>query len=485
MNRVDRKRILLVEDECLIALAQKMALEKQGYEVSTARSGEEAVAMVRADRAIDLILMDINLGAGIDGTITAETILRYDEIPIVFLSSHMENEIVEKTEKITSYGYVVKNSGITILDASIKMAFKLFDAYEKTKSVNDILLSDISKRERMEAALAASENRYRRLFESAKDGILILDADTGRIVDVNPFLVDLLGYSKEQFIEKAIWEIGAFKDVVANKENFIELQRKEYVRYEDLPLETARGEKVEVEFISNVYLVEGKKVIQCNVRNITDRRIAEELIGALLAEKELILKEVHHRIKNNMATISVLLSLQAESVKDNPIATAALEDAGGRVRSMMLLYDQLYKSSNFNSVSVLNYLPSLIDEILASFPNGQAVKVNKVIDDFVLNAKILQPLGIIINELLTNVMKYAFSGRPGGSLTVSASSKGDRAIFSVEDDGNGMPPSVDFANSPGFGLALVGMLTKQLKGDIRIERGPGTRIVLEFDARLE
>jgi len=127
-------------------------------------------------------------------------------------------------------------------------------------------------------ALTISEIRYRRLFESAKDGILILDAETGKIIDVNPFLIELLKYSKEQFIEKAIWEIGFFKDIAANRENFLELQQKEYVRYEDLPLETSDGRLINVEFVSNVYIENKHKVIQCNIRDITIRKKAENII---------------------------------------------------------------------------------------------------------------------------------------------------------------------------------------------------------------
>lgn len=122
-----------------------------------------------------------------------------------------------------------------------------------------------------DTALAASELRYRRLFESAKDGILILDAETGMVVDVNPFLTTLLGYSHAEFLGKNIWELGFFKNLAANEEKFRELQARDYVRYEDLPLETTTGRKIDVEFVSNVYLVEEKRVIQCNIRDISDR----------------------------------------------------------------------------------------------------------------------------------------------------------------------------------------------------------------------
>jgi PAS domain S-box-containing protein len=138
-------------------------------------------------------------------------------------------------------------------------------------------------------ALIVSETRYRRLFEAARDGILILDAETGVILDVNPFLAEMLSIPKEEFVGKELWELGFFKDIAANKENFLELQRKGYIRYEDLPLETADGRKFNVEFVSNVYLVDQHKVIQCNIRDITERKLADEK----LRESEEYLRLAH------------------------------------------------------------------------------------------------------------------------------------------------------------------------------------------------
>jgi two-component system, cell cycle sensor histidine kinase and response regulator CckA len=136
--------------------------------------------------------------------------------------------------------------------------------------------SDIKERKLSEEALKDSEARYRRLFETARDGILILDAKTGAITDANPFLVELLGYSHAEFLEMALWDIGLFKDIEASKEAFRELQAKQYIRYEDLPLKTRTGRCINVEFVSNVYGVNSKKVIQCNIRDITQRKDAEQ-----------------------------------------------------------------------------------------------------------------------------------------------------------------------------------------------------------------
>jgi PAS domain S-box-containing protein len=158
--------------------------------------------------------------------------------------------------------------------------------YQEGIGTQRILLAieDITDRKRAEEELKASETRYRRLFEAAQDGILILDADTGQINDVNPFLMDMLGYTRREFLGKGLWEIGAFKDIEASKAAFTELRRKGYVRYEDLPLKTRDGREIAVEFVSNLYLVNHQRVIQCNIRDITDRKKAEEEREGLILE---------------------------------------------------------------------------------------------------------------------------------------------------------------------------------------------------------
>lgn len=139
--------------------------------------------------------------------------------------------------------------------------------------------------------LKESELRYRRLFEAAQDGILILDANTGSITDVNPFLEKLLGYTEEEFISKKLWEVGAFKDIKASKNAFLALQKNEYIRYKDLPLRAKNGNLIQVEFVSNVYKEGHVKVIQCNIRDITERKQVQDV----MKKNEVILKELSVR----------------------------------------------------------------------------------------------------------------------------------------------------------------------------------------------
>ena len=140
------------------------------------------------------------------------------------------------------------------------------------------VMVDITERKKMEEALKISEIRYRRLFEASQDGILILNAETGQIFDVNPFLLEMLGYSHEELLGKKLWEIGTFRDIEASKATSSELKSKGYVRYHDLPLETKDGRPIAVEFVSNVYMVNNFKVIQCNIRDTTERKLTAEAL---------------------------------------------------------------------------------------------------------------------------------------------------------------------------------------------------------------
>ncbi len=215
------------------------------------------------------------------------------------------------------------------------------------------------------------------------------------------------------------------------------------------------------------------------VQDITERKQAEERIKSLLKEKELLLREVHHRLKNNMLVMMALVTLQSKTLK-TPEAVAALADIRGRLQSQYVLYDKLYRKDNLKEMSTTDYIPALVNKIIDTFPDQASIKIETHVDEFLLGVETIFPLGIIINELLTNSMKYAFIGRDEGLIIVSATNKDHRVTLAIEDNGIGLPESIDLKTSCGFGLKLVGMLTSQLRGTIMIEREKGTRFILEF-----
>lgn len=181
-----------------------------------------------------------------------------------------------------------------------------------------------AQRQQAQAALQISETRYRRLFETAQDGILILDADTGRITDVNPFLMKMLGYSHGEFLGKQLWEIGPFKDIAAARTAFHELQTTGYIRYEDLPLEASDGRRLNVEFVSNVYWVDQQRVIQCNIRDITDRKQREHVLEAVAQTATAL------RAASTRAEMQTIIVHQAASLlRSNNVALIMLEPVTG------------------------------------------------------------------------------------------------------------------------------------------------------------
>lgn len=214
-------------------------------------------------------------------------------------------------------------------------------------------------------------------------------------------------------------------------------------------------------------------------QQVAGRKRADDLLADLQAEKALILKEVHHRIKGHMTTVYSLLSLQAGTLQDSA-ATVVLEDAGNRVRGMMLLYDKLYQTGGFERLSITDYLPALVAEIIVNFHHHPAVEIETSIADVVLDVKRLQALGIIINELLNNSLKHGFPGRPDGAITVEVSQQDQQVCLVLRDNGVGIPAELTAQTSTGFGLMLVGILVVQLKGQWRMERDNGTRTTVHF-----
>lgn len=271
MSNLAHKTLLLVEDEMILAMVAKMKLEEYGYTVHHVNSGEKAVQIIIEKKLcpIDIILMDIDLGNGIDGTQAAEQILTHTDIPVVFLSSHTEPQIVEKTEKITSYGYVVKNSNITVIDASIKMAFKLFDEKNEHKI--------------KEVALQESEKRFYELFERAPLGYQSLDIN-GNFIAVNEAWLETLGYSKEELIGKWFGDFLSPEYVEAFRNRFPIFKAEGRIHSEFYMLHK-NGSKKYIAFDGRIgHNSDGSfKQTHCILKDETERKQAEE-ISSHLAE---------------------------------------------------------------------------------------------------------------------------------------------------------------------------------------------------------
>jgi PAS domain S-box-containing protein len=256
LEKKNDTRILVIDDDLEILLLTKTVLGRAGYEVLEASTGKEGLKAAREHRP-DVVLLDVVLPdiSGVDACRQIKEDQALKNVFVILISGiEISSEYQANGLNMGADGFIVKPISNKELLARVQSMVRI---------------------KRAEDALRSSEARYRRLFETAQDGILILNEETGQIDDVNPFLTNILGYSHEELTGKKLWEIGAFKNTETSKSVFAELQHKGYVRYEDLPLTTKDGREIDVEFVSNVYMVNRHKVIQCNIRDITARRLAE------------------------------------------------------------------------------------------------------------------------------------------------------------------------------------------------------------------
>jgi PAS domain S-box-containing protein len=282
-------------------------------------------------------------------------------------------KLVLSEKKVTNYELTALSSD----GRETVVSYNATTFYDRSRTLQGVFAAarDITEERRTAKALSASELRYRRLFETAKEGILILDPDTGMVVDVNPFLIALLGFSREQFLGKSIWELGFFRDIVANEEKFTQLREKEYIRYENMPLETIDGQRIEVEFISNVYLVNGSKVIQCIIRDVSARRKAEEEVTRLYAvlEQRVILRTAELESANKELeafSYSVSHDLRTPLRAMDGFSVAVLEDFGPLLPAEGRRYLQTIREG-------AQQMGALIDALL-SFSRLNRQQLNKV-----------------------------------------------------------------------------------------------------------
>jgi PAS domain S-box-containing protein len=358
-------------------------------------------------------------------------------------------------------------------------SYPLFDEVGEVERFVSIA-EDITKRTLAEQALKKSEEEYSKLFHSIGEGVGKVDQNevfifcndaAERIFGVPTGT--LKGRSLNEFVTDEEWQRIAAESA--------KREAGESSKYELKIISANSKKKIIGVTASPNYDSTGKFVSTFGVFiDITARKLAEEKVQSLLKEKEILLREVHHRIKNNMTTIESLLRLHTRRTENEEVISS-LMDAGNRIKSMRILYDKLLRSDNFSDISIFEYLSPLINEVMEVFPEKDEVQINKQIEDFEINAKLVFPLGIIINELFTNIMKYAFKDNVNNEVTIAASKRNGKALIVVQDNGIGISEEIDLKTTTSFGLKLVDMLIEQIDGSIEIVRENGTKFILEFD----
>ncbi len=339
---------------------------------------------------------------------------------------------------------------------------------------------DITKRKLIEAALRQSEEKFRILFESATDALFIIDMEE-QIIEINTTAYSRLGYTKDEMLSMNMSELDTPEFANKLPKRIDDFKKHCHSVFESEHLRKD-GTVMPVEVNGRIIDFGGKSVVFSVVRDITEHKRAEKQMQRSLREKEILLKEIHHRVKNNLAVISSLLRLQALGA-NNESLSEALEESQQRIKSMALVHEHLYQARDFSCINYKDFINDIVKQLEAIHHKRNVTIVTKTklnIEDLTLDIDSAIPCSLIINELITNAYKYAFPDNRSGELSISFAKKDDAYILAIKDNGIGLPEGFDYRKSNTLGLQIVNVLCKQLRGTLQMRSDRGTEAVITF-----
>ncbi len=354
------------------------------------------------------------------------------------------------------------------------------------KTYIDAVINDISERKQAEQALRESEEKYRTILKNMEDGYFETNLE-GDFTFFNDALARIMGYPKEELLGMNNRDYMDEENARKVYESFNKVYRTgEPEKGFDWELTTRDGTRIYVEASVNLKRdADGEPAgFRGIIRDITERKQKERQIKASLKEKEVLLGEIHHRVKNNLAVISGLLFLQAEKTSHDS-AKNLLKQSQSRINSMAIVHEMLYENHTFSNIDPGSYIRQLIGHISGNLSlEGKEIKTEVHTGDLQFDINMAIPCALIINELLTNAYKYAFRDRDSGHIEVSVTQEGDNYRIEVTDDGVGIPEEMKEGSGEGLGLFLVRTLSKQLQGELRVENNGGSRFVITFPKEI-
>ena len=482
---------LQIEDEYLLQAMVRDITERKNAEDLLKQSAERFRAV--AESAVDAIVTTDAKGNIMFFNNSLTNIFGYTKEEItgksltILMPERFRNNYLEELEKFKKSGEH-KLIGKTVATNGLKkdgtefpfeMSLAAWKSGEKTYFTS--IIRDIYERKKAEKALHESEKKYKTLFESDPDYTILLDWD-GVILDFNVAAEQIVGKSKAELVGKHFSELNIFpeEDLALQEEKFSQLFKHEDVApYESRIIDKngdIRWGNTSLTIIEKDNVPDYILVI-CS--DITERKQAENEILESLQEKEVLLREIHHRVKNNMQIISSLLNLQMR-FEDFDETVGVLKESQGRVKSMAMIHEKLYQSPSFTNINFKEYIEKLVSDIFYSYgiKSGLIESVLEI-DDINLNIDTAIPLGLIVNELVTNSVKYAFP-QGEGTIKIKLKSLQDRMELVISDNGIGLPEEFNLEKTETLGFQLVKSLTDQIDGEIELDKSQGTRFKVTF-----
>ena len=359
----------------------------------------------------------------------------------------------------------------------------IFDDDRKVTMVVEYVY-DITARKRAEQELKDREEHYRLLFNSGNDSLFVNgftdEGFPGPFIEVNDVACQRLGYLPEELLRMSPIDVVSNWTPEMDLKVVEELTDKEQSVFERI-LISKTGTKIPVEISSHLFELDGRPVILSVIRDITERKKAEERIRESLQEKEIMLQEIHHRVKNNMQIMSSLIRLQFAR-SDNEEMQKLVTESQNRIRSMTLVHEILYQSKDFARINVQKYVKKLVSNLKIMHDDKMApidIKMNT--GDFFMDINRSIPCGLIINELVSNSLVHAFPKNKSGTIDIQfKAEENDKFKLIVRDNGIGFPKDINLKNPDSLGLQIVSDLVKQLNGRLEVDRKKGTTFTIYF-----
>lgn len=347
-----------------------------------------------------------------------------------------------------------------------------------------VILRDVTDRNRSEEALIESEERFRSAFEHAPIGMALMGLD-GRFLKVNASLLEIVGYSEEELLDLNFQvithpddleaDLAYLDQLIAGKIRSYQIEKRYIHKFGHEVWALLNGSLVHDAYGKPIYGIE-------QIQDIAERKRTRDQIEQSLKEKEVLLKEIHHRVKNNLQIIHSLFNLQSNHIEDRR-AIDMLRESQNRVYSMALVHEHLYQSKDLASIDFARYVKTLSEDLLHSYESdtGRFSLETKVADNVIFGIDTAIPCGLIISELVSNALKHGFPNGRTGHLKVRLGVDVEGlAILIVKDDGVGFPQNLDFRNTTSLGLQLVNILIAQLGGSIEMNNESGTTFRMTF-----
>jgi two-component sensor histidine kinase/AmiR/NasT family two-component response regulator len=450
---MEKAKIMVVEDNKIISLEIRQRLESMGYEViAVSYTGEDAVSNA-TEKIPDLVLMDIKLGGKMDGIEAAEKIRFLLDIPVVYLTAYSDEATLERAKVTEPFGYIVKPLEERELHSTIEISLY---------------------KHKIEKKLKESESKYRAIVDGF-DGFVYIATSDYKVKYLNQRLANKIGKSP---INELCYNAFYGKNSVCSWCKMDYVLKGKTVRFE----RKSESEDVWFDEVHTPIINDNRQMMmQVMIRDMTERKRNEEKITSALREKEVMLSELHHRVKNNLQIITSLLRIQSVNITDKE-ALDAIKVSQNRVNSMALVHEKLYKSKNLSLIDFEDYVKHLTSHLFQAFGIKKSnFELNLNVQKVFLGVDTAIPVGLIINELVSNSLKHAFKDRKQGQIRVEMNrSNKSSYILKVSDDGVGIPKDIDPEKTSTLGLQLVLMLAKQLGGDISISGEKGTQILIHF-----